>query len=171
MENNVHKNGAKIAFQQDGNIQIQSDRRWSTDLSYGNMWHTLSTQPVMSTGLLSHLTHITQSLHAGLLKLWSQPTGCSNTACHRDGHFFNSHTQLLWTRVLLCANLRLFQDDGVAAPVKRIFDNCAQSQNEKHDTVCHLAHHRQNQGIDFYSWSKLTDNAYSNEPCKKALRM
>jgi hypothetical protein len=51
--------------------------------------------------------------------------------------------------------------------VKCIFDNCAQSQNKKHDTVCHLAHHRQNQATDSYSWGTLKDKAHSNKPCKE----
>lgn len=74
VENNEYKNGAKIAFQQDGNIQIHSlicDYQSShTGICDTNTHtHELCTQPVMSTGLLSYLIDVTQSLHAGLLKL------------------------------------------------------------------------------------------------------
>jgi len=51
----------------------------------------------------------------------SQSTGCSYTAHHRDGQLFKSHMQLLWTRVWLCDNLHLFQDEGVAAHSKMHF--------------------------------------------------
>lgn len=53
MENNGYKNGAKIAFQQDGNIQNHSLIEGDHPIPHMGICdthtHTQSTQPVMST--------------------------------------------------------------------------------------------------------------------------
>jgi len=120
--NNGYKNGAKTAFQQDGSIQIHSLIEADHHTSHMGI---CDTHCLHNPWCLKDYYLIRQMSPSHFMLASSnyktQPTGCSYTARHRDGQFFKSLTQLLWTRVQLRDNLCLFQDDGVAAHRKMHF--------------------------------------------------